>query len=187
MDANRAFDTLLSELVAATRDAQQRHQAAAERNDLTVMVEEHERVMSLLAARQELERLRDSWAGLVGEGEPREPVGPTYPGARAPRGARTPGEAFWVPILQVLEEAGGVAGASAVEDGVGERMAIQLNEVDRARVRSGAVRWRVTLRFARHDMLEEGLLVDTSPRGIWEISQEGRAYLRRYRGENAGH
>ena len=56
-------------------------------------------------------------------------------------------------------------------------MAVQLNEVDRARVRSGQVRWRVTLRWACHHMRQEGLLAGDAQRGIWEITEEGRAYL----------
>ena len=63
---------------------------------------------------------------------------------------------------------------------MGEAMAVQLNEVDRARVRSGAVRWRVTLRWACHRMKQKGLLAGDSPSGIWEITEEGRACLRRH-------
>ena len=184
MQTQAGFETLLSDLISAMQQARQQHQAAVERGDLTAMVAEHERVMSLLGAREQLETLRDSWPALVGEGEPGEVPGPTYRGARAARGAKTPGEAFTVPILQVLEAAGGRAPAAQVEDAVGEVMAVQLNEVDRARVRSGAVRWRVTLRWAGHRMREEGLLAGDAPRGIWEISEEGRAYLGRHRGEN---
>jgi len=103
-----------------------------------------------------------------------------YSGARAARGAKTPSKAFWVPVLQVLEEAGGRAGASQVEDSVGQLMAVRLNEVDQARVRSGGVRWSVTLRWACHHMKQEGLLAGDAPRGICEISNEGRAYLRRH-------
>ena len=135
------------------------------------MVAEHERVMSRLDARTQLESLRDSSPALVGEGTPGEAPGPTYRGARAARGAKSPGEAFTVPILQVLEAAGGRAPAAQVEDSVGELMAVQLNEVDRARarVRSGAVRWRVTLRWAGHRMREEGLLHPPSRRGLGPI------------------
>ena len=178
MNPHDAFDVLLSGIVSAMRKARQQHEAAIQQGDLTALVVEHERVVSLLAAREQLEALQDSWAGLVGEGEPGEQPGPIYAGARAARGAKTPGETFTVPILQVLEETGGRAASSQVEDGVGEAMAVQLNEVDRARVRSGQVRWRVTLRWAVHHMKREGLLAGGAPRGIWEISEEGRAYLR---------
>ena len=179
MNATEAFDVLLSAIASAMQGVRRRHQAATEQNDLTAMVAEHERVMSLLAARKQLEALQDSWASLAGEGEPGEPVGLIYAGARAARGAKTPARAFTVPILQVLEEAGGRAAASHVEDSIGEAMAVQLNEVDRARVRSGQVRWRATLRWVVHHMKREGLLTGDSPRGIWEISEEGKAYLRR--------
>ena len=120
MNGWEAFDALLSCIVSAMQEARQQHQAAVQQGDLTAMVAEHERVMSLLGARKQLEALRDSWSSLVGEGEPREAPGPTYAGARAARGAKTPGGAFTVPVLQVLEAAGGRAAASLVEHGVGE-------------------------------------------------------------------
>ena len=71
---------------------------------------------------------------------------------------------------------------SQVEESVGELMAVNLNEVHLARVRSGGARWRVTLRWAGYHIREEGLLVDPSPREVWEITEEGRAYLGRIAG-----
>ena len=120
MNVNEAFEALLSGIVSAMQEARRRHKAATQQGDLTAMVAEHERVESLLAAREQLEALQDSWSSLVGEGKSGEPLGPTYAGARAARGAKTAGEAFTVPVLQVLEAAGGRAAASLVEHGVGE-------------------------------------------------------------------
>ena len=88
MNVNEAFEALLSGIVSAMQEARRRHKAATQQGDLTAMVAEHERVESLLAAREQLEALRDSWPALVGEGEPGEVPGPTYRGARAARGAK---------------------------------------------------------------------------------------------------
>ncbi|MCC7571175.1 winged helix-turn-helix domain-containing protein, partial [Candidatus Micrarchaeota archaeon] len=40
-------------------------------------------------------------------------------------------------------------------------------------------RWRNTAQWARNSMVnEEGFLKKDSPRGIWEISEKGRAFLK---------
>jgi len=38
-------------------------------------------------------------------------------------------------------------------------------------------RWRNTAQWARHSMVKEGLLKADSPRGIWEITDAGRASI----------
>jgi len=40
------------------------------------------------------------------------------------------------------------------------------------------LRWRNTAQWARNSMVNEGLLKKDSPRGIWEISDKGKSYLR---------
>lgn len=57
-------------------------------------------------------------------------------------------------------------------------MGAVLKERDRETLRNGEVRWRNRARFARLRMKERGLLSDTSHRGIWEITELGRAYLK---------
>ncbi|MGC8822956.1 MAG: winged helix-turn-helix domain-containing protein, partial [Desulfurella sp.] len=37
-------------------------------------------------------------------------------------------------------------------------------------------RWKNTAQWARNTMVNEGLLVSNSPRGIWEITEEGRRF-----------
>jgi hypothetical protein len=41
----------------------------------------------------------------------------------------------------------------------------------------GEVRWQNRARFARLRMKEQGLISSDSPRGIWEITAEGRRHL----------
>jgi len=38
-------------------------------------------------------------------------------------------------------------------------------------------RWRNAAQWARNSMVQEGLLRDDSPRGIWEISEAGKRWL----------
>jgi len=61
-------------------------------------------------------------------------------------------------------------------------MAGTLNEFDLSPLKSGELRWRNTAQWARQKMKDKGLLAGDSPRGIWEITARGRAYLREHAG-----
>jgi len=98
--------------------------------------------------------------------------------APAPPGSLLPVGAYWLPILAILDEAGGSAAANDVIDALEARMGDELKDRDRETLRNGEVRWRNRARFARLRMKERGLLSKTSPRGVWEITKRGVAYLR---------
>jgi hypothetical protein len=55
----------------------------------------------------------------------------------------------------------------------------QLNEYDHQLLPSdnSTMRWRNTAQWARNTLRSEGLLRSDSPRGTWEISDDGRAWL----------
>jgi hypothetical protein len=101
--------------------------------------------------------------------------------AGTPRGSILPVGDYWLPILGIIVEAGGSALANNVIDALEEQMGHALGDRDRERLRNGEVRWRNRARFARLRMKEHGLLSNTSLRGIWEITDAGRAYLERNR------
>lgn len=100
---------------------------------------------------------------------------------RLPRGLRTPEDAFRMPILEALVELGRSAGINEVLDLVGKKMQGTLNKYDRQSMTSdpGQIRWRNTAQWCRLALVREGLLQSDSPRGVWEISPEGREALRR--------
>lgn len=98
-------------------------------------------------------------------------------GSRATPGSILPEREYWVPILQILREAGGSAQANDVIDALGPRMEHRLTPGDYEVLRMGEIRWRNRARFARLRMRERGLLSDESPRGIWEITSAGDRYL----------
>jgi len=103
-------------------------------------------------------------------------------GRRAEVGERTPQEAYYVPILQVLDEMGGRGRVARVLERLEEIMGPQLTAVDRELVPCGKhIRWQNAAQWARLEMVEEGLLRSDSPHGIWEISDYGREYLRDHR------
>ena len=185
MKDEQAFDTLLSSLAAALDDSLARHLAAASRGDVKALDAEMELQRQLLGARKKLEALRKDWPLPVGQQRAAARPAPSRAKARRgtrssklKRGQKTPEAAYVLPILQALDEMGGRGAAPDVVDRVGEIMAADLNDHDRAAVKSGDVRWRNTTHWARSTMKEQGLIAAGSRRGIWEITEAGRAYLR---------
>lgn len=96
--------------------------------------------------------------------------------------ARTSESAFYIPILEALEELGGSGRIQQVMDLIYERMRDRLTEDDLALLPSGTdVRWRNNVMWARNDLVRLGLLRADSPRGIWEITDAGRDFLQKHR------
>jgi hypothetical protein len=77
------------------------------------------------------------------------------------------------PILQVLARRGGSANGSEVIDAVGEIVADKLTARDKERIESGVVRWRNRAAWRRFNLVKLGLLKDQSPRGMWELTDQG--------------
>ncbi len=97
--------------------------------------------------------------------------------ARATPGSILPEHEYWEPMLNIIVARGGSAPAGDVIEELGERLKDAFTPLDLEQLDTGAVRWRNRARFARLRMTEQGLLSSTSPRGIWEITDAGRAYL----------
>ena len=96
-------------------------------------------------------------------------------------GQKSPPELFEIPILRALETMGGSGRVADVLDRVGAIVQGQLKPVDLDRLPSNdrQPRWRNTAQWSRLDMVKEGLLRADSPKGVWEITEQGRARLRR--------
>jgi restriction system protein len=94
---------------------------------------------------------------------------------RVPRGALVSQGEYRLPILEALIEMGGRGRTSDVLTRVEEKMRVKLNKVDYERTASGDPRWRNRAAWVRNELVEEGYLKKDSPRGIWEITDAGRA------------
>lgn len=92
-------------------------------------------------------------------------------------GGLLPESEYWLPILQILVEAGGGARSRDVIATLGDLLRPRLMPRDYDVLEMGEVRWQNRARFARLRMKEQGLISSNSPRGIWEITTEGRRYL----------
>jgi Mrr N-terminal domain len=96
--------------------------------------------------------------------------------SRAPRakaGTTLPDAEYEVPILQILRDNSGRAPTREVIDALGEQLDGRLSDADREPLSSGEIRWRNRAQFARLNLIEQGDMVRGSPRGVWEISEQG--------------
>jgi restriction system protein len=191
MSDRRVFAPFLVEIEAALKNSLSRHQKAVQQGDVDALEEEVERQKNLVNARNQLEVLQNLWPKLVRGSRlaktsklaERRPT----PRKKRARGQITPQQAYVLPILQVLEEMGGSGNVAEVVDRVGEILSDTLTELDLGQLASRKqVRWRNAAAWARNKMKEEGLLADHSPFGVWEITEQGRAYLRRHGDELGG-
>jgi hypothetical protein len=170
VNAQEAFKTLLEELDDALAAVQEESAAALAKSDFSAVKDAADHGETIQQQMEVLEKLQREWPTLVASS--------SVAGKRAPVGASTPQEAFRIPILKALTEMGGQGATSDVLDQVGEMMEGQLNEIDRQMLPSGtSVRWRNKAQWARNALVNEGLMASDSPRGVWEITEEGRELL----------
>lgn len=92
---------------------------------------------------------------------------------RAATGSMLPDAEYEAPILEILQDKGGRAPTREVIDALGERLDGRLTDTDHQRLSSGDVRWRNRAQFVRLKLIEQGDMIQSSPRGIWEISEQG--------------
>lgn len=97
---------------------------------------------------------------------------------RAPAGSLLPEEEYVGPLLSVLAERGGSAAAREVIGAIGEKLDGKLTSLDREPLSSGGVRWENRVQWVRLRMVEEGFLAKDSPRGVWSLTELGRARLK---------
>ena len=93
---------------------------------------------------------------------------------RAPSGTLLREEAYEIPLLSVLDEAGGSAAASEVIKALGLQLDGRLMPNDYESLNSGAIRWENRAQFVRLKLVQAGDMAGDSRRGVWEISQQGR-------------
>ncbi|MCS6776745.1 MAG: winged helix-turn-helix domain-containing protein, partial [Chthonomonadaceae bacterium] len=105
---------------------------------------------------------------------------------RAARDNLTPQRAYRLPILKALEILGGRASVQAVFEEVHKLMQNQLKTDDYKMVPSGKeTRWMNAIRWEGYPLRQQGYLRPDLPKGIWEITDAGRALLRQLEQESS--
>jgi restriction system protein len=134
------------------------------------------RVAGLAKEWSDMERIRDRATPEV-----QQIVSKRFFGRKA-SGEITPHRDYCRPILEVLVELGGSGRTCDVIDRVGEKMKAILKPKDYQSHESEAkqIRWRNTAQWARNLMVnEDGRMKKGSRNGIREISDAGRAWLKK--------
>jgi len=97
----------------------------------------------------------------------------------------TPKNEYIIPILEVLLELGGKAKVRKILEKVYLKVKDKLTSRDLDELESnGEPRWRNNAKWARNDMVIQGLLNKNSPYGIWEITEKGINYLQKSKMKN---
>lgn len=180
MNAKEAFAALLKISTEELQNVQEEGAAYFTSGDTTHVRKAADRVEKIQILLLEIRELREHWEQILTDvlQDPELPIPPQLPQQRTPPGQKTPQKQYRLPILHVLVEMGGKAHTGRILDRVGELMAGILNDLDRERLPKGRdIRWRNSAMWERLDMVNDGLLKDQSPNGIWEITDAGKHYL----------
>lgn len=106
-----------------------------------------------------------------------ERTGKKESGTRARTGEITSQADYTRPILESLIEMGGSGRMFSVLGMVLQKMKDKLTSKDLEKLPTGpGVRWKNKAQWERQRLKTEGYLKKDSPRGIWEITDEGRRY-----------
>jgi restriction system protein len=180
VQTKEAFETLLKPLLEALNAAKEGVAQASAQGNFSLVVTLGKRCEDLQAQVQNLENLQKNWGTLIYVTSPAS-------GTRKVRqdrkhlspGQKTPNRAFRLPILLALEEKGGKGPVAELLQRVEEMVKPDLKSVDYELIQDGrTIRWRNTAGWERDKMVKEGLLKSDSSRGVWEITEKGRALIK---------
>jgi len=181
-EVNSAFEILLEELEQVCNALNEQGSQAFRSGDYDMAKRTIEEATRLQEFHTKVRELQKEWHRLVAGRLVRTRLSKIRaPAERLPRGLRTPEEAFRRPILETLVELGGQAPMSKVLDLVEQKMKSILNKYDKQPLPSDprSPRWRNTAQWCRNTLVREGLLNGDSPHGVWEITEAGRAELKK--------
>ncbi|MBC7327596.1 winged helix-turn-helix domain-containing protein [bacterium] len=85
---------------------------------------------------------------------------------------------YRLPILEALAEMGGKGKAKNVLDRVYEKIKDRVTDDDRKILQSGQYFWENRAHWVRLQLKEQGYLRADTPKGIWELTDEGWKYLK---------
>lgn len=172
-----AFEILLEELETEIEFINQNGSKAFANRDYDHARTAIARADQTTVFREQIAALRTEWEKLSpapGSEEEAAQDERHNPG-RLHRGLRTRESAYFKPILQILNQLGGSAKTDEVLSRVQKVMKGTLREVDYEPLASDPEipRWWNTAQWARHSMVQAGLLKNDSPRGTWEMTETG--------------
>lgn len=178
-----AFDILIGEIEAALQETREASAKATQQGNYDQAETQLQQAKQIEAFIADLREKQQAWQKLMGK--PRRSRKGARSTKRLPRGERTPEAAFRMPILRALDALGGESPVQDVLAKVYAEMESQLKPVDLESLPSDPKnpRWRNTAMWQRQRMVDDGLLRNDSPRGMWAITAKGRTELRKHKSE----
>ncbi len=193
MDQNEvaiAFDIVLEEIENAIAALNQQGAQAFQSGKYEVARDLTEKGSQMAVFRTKVADLQREWLQTFDSASlPRPRATGNRIGERLKRGLRTREDAFRIPVLESLVELGGCASMADVLARVEAKMRDFLNEYDLSPLPSdpSQIRWRNTAQWAKKAMVTEGLIAPDTPRGTWQITEDGRRWLDTIRKQNRRH
>lgn len=92
-------------------------------------------------------------------------------------GAKTPTKLFYYPILSHLYEQGGSSKISHVYRHVEANQIFTTEDIEVIGGAKQEPRWCVTLRWAKEELIQKGLIRRKSVRGVWELTAAGMRWF----------
>ncbi len=182
-EVNEAFEILLEEIEAVANALNEGGAEAFRAGDYEKAKFAIEEATRLAEFREKVKALQKEWAEFFATKMNRPKSRRRKSRTRLPRGLRTSEDAFRLPVLEALVELGGSGSIQDVLNLVEKKMKGVLNEYDYQPLPSDprSIRWRNTAQWCRNTLVREGLMKRDSPYGIWEISDQGRKWLKEHK------
>jgi hypothetical protein len=120
-------------------------------------------------------RALDALEGRIAKPEPKKTIGRP---AKSAAGKKLPQKEFREPLLRTLGAIGGGGTVDEIRKALYPRIRDRLADADYARVTTGEERWWNAACWERSELVKDGLFRSDSPRGYWELSDEGHEKLR---------
>lgn len=177
-----AFEILLEEMETEIESINQSGAKAFAARNYEAARAVLERADQATALRERLAALRTEWEkfapGAASNGASARKNG-SHDLNRLQRGIRTRETAYFKPILQVLNQMGGVGDMTDVLERLPKLMKGTLQDIDFEPLTAGSEvpRWWNTAQWAQSAMVQAGLLKADSPRGVWEMTEAGHKLI----------
>jgi hypothetical protein len=112
----------------------------------------------------------------------RKPTGSSpKPTKAVSKGKKLPQKEFRQPLIVALRELGGSAHVTEIRNLMERKIAPVLNDGDYEKVSTGEVRWWNATCWERANMVRDGLIAESSERGVWELTNKPTVKVYRYR------
>jgi len=185
-EISTSFDNLIENINKLLPNLNQQSSDLIEKHQYQEAKETISKAETVMSLRKKIENLKEEWLGLnlpsadspPSSEDTKQKVSPeTEKQFRSQ--SHTSSKEFRIPILQALVNLGGSAKRKLVFDELEKIMGDQLSENDREPLpsRKRVARWQRIATNTRTKMRDEGYITVDPNKGVWIITEKGRAFL----------